>query len=82
MGYKTIQLKENLNEVIDQRLKKKSTEMMNHLKALEWYANRLGQLGISPYIYALCAKTSGGGSKPFCRKIVWYENCFYFQDEV
>ena len=51
-------------------------------KSLERYENRLGQLGTCPYIRALCTKTSGWDTKPFCLKLVGYENLFYIQDGV
>ena len=49
-------------------------------ESLNQYENRLGQLGICPYIYVLWTKTSGWGTKPFCWKMKGYENCFYVQD--
>ena len=65
IGYKTIFLEKIMDEVVDQRLKEKITTSGND-ESLDQYENRLGQLGICPYIYVLCTKTSGWGTKPFC----------------
>ena len=47
-------------------------EMMHHLTE-----NRLAQHGICLYIYVLWRKFSGWGTKPFCSKMMGYENFFY-----
>ena len=45
--------------------------------------NRLNSVKIAcPYIYVLCTKTSGWGTKPFCWKMMGYENYFFVQDGV
>ena len=58
MGYKTILLEKSLDEVIDQRKVKRHMEMMNHLTST--YENRLRQLGICPFVYALCTRLLDG----------------------
>ena len=44
---------------------KKSEETPGNVLSLDQYENSLGQLGKCPYIYVLCTKTSGWGTKPF-----------------
>ena len=47
---------------VDHRSKEKTFE---NDESCDQYENRLRQLGIGPYIYVLCTKISGWGTKPF-----------------